>query len=164
MTAKDAIQTSLSSAQWILTQFLNDFTDAELLVRPVPAANHTAWQLGHLIESERDMVLSQFPHAKMPELPAGFKEAHNKDAARSDDPKKFLSKAAYLELFDKVRAGTVATINGLADADLDKATTGPMASFCPTLGSFLILVGNHTLMHAGQFTTVRRKLGKPVVM
>ena len=33
----------------------------------------------------------------------------------------------------------------------------------PTLGALLLLQSNHTLMHAGQFTVVRRKLGKPVL-
>ena len=31
------------------------------------------------------------------------------------------------------------------------------------LGAMLILIGNHTLMHAGQFTVVRRALNKPVL-
>jgi hypothetical protein len=164
MTANDAIQNSLTSTQWILKQLLNDFTDAELLVRPVPGANHTAWQLGHLIAAEHGMLLSQFPQAKLPPLPAGFSEDHSKDTAKSDDPKKFLTKDGYLDLFDKVRAGTLTALKGLSDADFDKATEGKMASWCPTLGSFITLLANHTLMHAGQFTTVRRKLGKPIVM
>ena len=39
-----------------------------------------------------------------------------------------------------------------------------MAPFAPTLGAFLMLISNHTLMHAGQFTVIRRKLGKAVLM
>ena len=35
--------------------------------------------------------------------------------------------------------------------------------FTPTLGALIILIANHTMMHAGQFTVVRRKLGKPVI-
>jgi len=35
--------------------------------------------------------------------------------------------------------------------------------FAPKLVNLLLLVSNHTTMHAGQFTVVRRKLGKPVL-
>ena len=38
-----------------------------------------------------------------------------------------------------------------------------MAQFAPTLGSLFLLVSNHALMHGGQFSVVRRKLGKPVL-
>ena len=48
-------------------------------------------------------------------------------------------------------------------AGLDRPTTGRMAKFAPTVGAMLLLVSNHTLMHGGQFTVVRRKLGKPVL-
>ena len=38
-----------------------------------------------------------------------------------------------------------------------------MAQMAPTLGALLLLNANHVMMHAGQFTVVRRKLGKPVL-
>ena len=31
---------------------LGDFSDADMLARPAPSANHAAWQLGHLIAAE----------------------------------------------------------------------------------------------------------------
>jgi hypothetical protein len=42
-----------------------------MLTRPVPGANHPAWQLGHLIVAETNAVNLVKPGA-MPELPAGF--------------------------------------------------------------------------------------------
>ena len=158
MTGQEAIVSALGSTGGMLNMFLGDFTDAELLARPVPNANHTAWQLGHLIHSEVQMVLSQLPDAKVPALPSGFAEAHNKEHAKSDTG--FLTKAAYLDLFEKVRAASTAAVAG---ADLDKASTGEMAGFAPKLGDFFLLIANHTMMHVGQFTAARRKLGKPVL-
>jgi hypothetical protein len=38
-----------------------------------------------------------------------------------------------------------------------------MAKHAPTLGDIFLLLATHTMMHAGQFTVVRRKLGKPVL-
>ncbi|MBV8230589.1 MAG: hypothetical protein JO329_11450, partial [Planctomycetaceae bacterium] len=45
----------------------------------------------------------------------------------------------------------------------DRPATGKVAAFAPTLGHVLLLASNHTLMHAGQFSVVRRLLGKPVL-
>ena len=33
----------------MLKNHLSDFTDADMMVRPVPHANHAAWQVGHLL-------------------------------------------------------------------------------------------------------------------
>jgi hypothetical protein len=162
MNAKDAIKTSLVSTQKLLTSYLSDLSDADLLVRPVPGANHIAWQLGHLIHSEA-MIGKDVPGAVYPELPAKFGEQHSPATASSDPPKGFGSKADYLSLFDKIRGATLATLAKLPDADLDRPTAGKMAQYAPTLGALFVLQANHTLMHAGQFTVVRRKLGKPIL-
>lgn len=162
MNAKEAIRTALTSTQNLLGWYLSDLSDADLLVRPVPTANHIAWQLGHLIDSEGHL-LSQVPGAAYPELPAGWAEQHGKSTAAMDPPKGFATKAEYLSRFNKAREATLAILAKMPDADLDKPTQGNMAQFAPTLGALFLLEANHTLMHAGQFTVVRRKLGKPVL-
>ncbi len=163
MTAKDAIKTALTSTQSLVGSYLSDLSDADLLLRPVPNANHIAWQLGHLISAERGLLDPHLPGAAYPELPAGFAEQHSKEKASSDSAKGFASKAEYVSLFNKMREATLAALAKMSDADLDKATTGNMAKFAPTVAALLILQSNHTLMHAGQFTVVRRKLGKPIL-
>jgi uncharacterized damage-inducible protein DinB len=163
MTAKDAIKTALTSTQQVLGMYLSDLSDADLLVRPAPGANHVAWQLGHLIASERGLITQQLPEAAYPELPAGFGERHDKHTAATEPPKGFATKAEYLALFNKSREATLANLAKLSDADLDRPTKGNMAKMAPTLGAIFVLVSNHTLMHGGQITVLRRKLGKPVV-
>lgn len=163
MTGKDAIRTALKSTQHILGMYLGDLADADLLIRPVPAANHIAWQVGHLIAAEQKL-LEVLPGIRFPELPAGFVELHGKEGAGRDAAPGFLKKSEYLDLFNKSRAVSLAALDQMSDADLDQPNTGPMAQFAPTLGALLLLVSNHTLMHAGQFTVVRRKLGKPVII
>jgi len=163
MNARQAIKTALSSTQSVLGSYVGDLSDADLLVRPVPDANHIAWQLGHLISAEVMLLAKNIPQAAYPELPAGFKDRHSKAASTSDSPKGFGTKGEYMDLFTKVRNATIAALEKLTDADLDKPTVGDMAKFAPTLGSLILLQSNHTLMHAGQFTVVRRKLGKPVL-
>jgi hypothetical protein len=157
------IQAALEGTRFLLNWFVEDFSDADLFVRPVPGANHAAWQIGNVIGGDKFLVTAQLPGAAYPELPAGFREAHGNDGAKKDGPEGFLSKAEYLALFDQVRGATIATVGGLTDADLDRPTTGPFAKFAPTLGQLLLLVSNHTLLHAGQISVIRRKLGKPVL-
>jgi DinB superfamily len=161
MKVQDAIRTSLTSTQNMLNMFLGDLSDADLLVRPVPGANHIAWQLGHLIASEANMSKGYLKDAAYPELPAGFADRHNKETAAKDAG--FLTKAEYLGLFNKTRQATIDAVAKLSETDLDAPITGNMASMVPTLGALLLLNSDHVMMHAGQFSVVRRKLGKPVL-
>src|SRR5262249_13213136 len=157
MTAKDAIKSVFNSNFNVLSQYVSDLTDAELLVRPVPQANHVAWQLGHLISAEIGL-LSWILGGKPLELPSGFVERHGKETAAVEPPKGFLTKAEYLSIFKKVREQTFAKLDQLPDADLDKPNTGRLAQFAPRIADLFLLVANHQMMHGGQFAVLRRKL------
>jgi hypothetical protein len=163
MNAKDAIRTALKSTQETMQRYVSDLSDADFLVRPVPNANHLAWQFGHLINAECDLVHKELPGGAAMERPAGFKEQFTKEAAAIDSPKAFAKKAELMALFNQAREATLAALEKLSDADLDKPTEGRMAKFAPTLGAIMLLQSNHTLMHGGQITVLRRKLGKPVL-
>ncbi len=162
MNAKDAIKTALTSTQFLLGRYVEDLSDADLLIRPTPTSNHIAWQLGHLAAAERQLG-AQIPGAAYPPLPAGWPEQHNKNTAGMEPPKGFATKAEYLSELNKGRDATLAAVAKLSDADLDKPTEGQMKPFAPTIAALILLISNHTLMHAGQFSVVRRKLGKPVL-
>ncbi|HVS37508.1 MAG TPA: DinB family protein [Gemmataceae bacterium] len=162
MKAQDAIRTTLTFTKNMANMYLQDLSDADLLVRPVPNANHIAWQLGHLIMAESGMSSVFLPGVAYPALPAGFAEQHNKDAHLKDTG--FATKAVYLDLFNKVRQATIEAADELSEADLDKPTSGRVAQIAPTVGALLLLNGNHVMMHAGQWSVVRRKLGKPVLL
>lgn len=162
MNARDVLKTALTSTQNLLNWYVSDLSDQDLSVRPVPTANNTAWQLGHLINSEA-MLLAELPGAVYPELPASLREQYSNKTAHVTPPGGYMKKAEYLDWFNKVRAATLANVDRLSDADLDKPNTNVVAQFAPTLGALLILIANHTLMHAGQFTVVRRALNKPVL-
>lgn len=163
MNGVELLKDALSSTGRLLPWQLSDLSDADLLVRPVPTANHIAWQLGHLIASERFHVLQQFPTCTMPELPIGFAEAHSAAAATGNRPEDFSSLKSYLSHFELMRSATIQVVSTLADDDLDRPASGAVAGFAPTVGAVLMLVSNHTLLHCGQITVVRRLLGKPVL-
>ena len=161
MNAKDIIK-NVAEFSWMLVRsYVDDFTDAELMTRPVPQANHVAWQLGHMIAGTGEMLL-MLGHCS-PELPDGFAAAHGREADKSDDPKQFATKARYLALADLMKAATLAAIDATPDSALDQPGPEPMREFAPTVASALLVLGSHWLMHAGQFVPVRRKLGKPVL-
>lgn len=164
MNAKDVLKSALNQNHYVLTTYLSDLSDTDLLVRVVPSANHIAWQLGHLITAETVYFLKQIPGAKVPELPAGFAELYTKETSKSESTKGLSTKAEYLSLLGKVREATLAALDSLPEADLDKPVTGDIARIAPTVGALILLTANHEMMHAGQFVAVRRKLGKPVLI
>ena len=49
MNAIEITASTLESTGQMLSMFLSDLSDADLLVCPVEGANHIAWQIGHLI-------------------------------------------------------------------------------------------------------------------
>ena len=160
MDIKDAIRTTFEMSDLLVEAYLADLTPQELLTRPAPDANHVAWQLGHLIASERHLVEAGVP-GSMPPLPAGFEERHGEDMARSDNPADFLSKEEYLKLAQDVRAATLQTLDKLSPADFDKPASGKVPPFVHKVGDCFLTVGGHWGMHTGQWVVLRRKLGRP---
>jgi hypothetical protein len=159
MNARDAIKSSFALPDMICRAYLDGLTDADLLVRPVPKANHIAWQLGHLIAAEHEFVEGLCPGMASP-LPAGFQAKHKKETAESDNPKDFYKKDEYLKLYDQVRASSLKMVDTVSESDYDKPAPEKFRSYCPTVASVLMMSPGHWLMHAGQWAVVRRKLGK----
>ena len=161
MTAKDAIRFSLKSNRDFFNKFLADFTDADMLVRPVPGANHAAWQVGQVVAAEVGMILPKIPGAKPPALPLGFVDKHGGKTAADDTG--FWTKAEYMDLYNKGREASLAALELFPDADLDKDPQLGWGDMVPNFGAMFLFLGMHDMMHAGQFSVIRRKLGKPVL-
>jgi hypothetical protein len=163
MTGTQVLQATLRQTQFVFNRLLEDLSDDDLLVRPAPSANHLAWQLGHLIVSESRLIAGEIAAPNSPQLPPGFADNHSKEAAAKTGRDGFCTKGDYVTLFNEFRAATIAEVGKLSDADLKQPTKGQMAQMFPTLCDVIMLVSNHTLLHGGQITTVRRLLGKPVL-
>ncbi len=159
MSIATQIKHELSLPTFVVQSYLQDLTDEDLLRRPVPNANHIAWQLGHLIEAEHNLNNMVCPDS-MPSLPDGFAEKHNKEAAASDDPSAFCTKNEYLALMEEQRAGTHALLDKLSDEDLEKPAPEKIQKFGATVGAVIAGQSAHWMMHAGQWVVVRRQLGK----
>lgn len=163
MNAKDAISSAINLSQMIMSRYLGDLSDADLMQRPGQGCNHIAFQLGHLISSQAGILNGLVPNAA-PELPAGFKEKHDKANCASDNPADFCSKATYLDLMQKLNEATLKALNSIDEKELDEPSPEFLRNFLPTKGQAWMLIGTHPIMHAGQFVPVRRALGKPVVI
>lgn len=159
MNALGVLRNDLATADMIATSYLNDLSDDELLARPVPAANHIAWQLGHLIVSENAMIGDSCP-GSMPALPAGFSEKHMGETASSDNREAFLSKDEYLRLYRQQREATLRALDKLSESELDRPAPERYRSYVETVGGVFAMQAAHWLMHAGQWAVVRRKLGR----
>ncbi len=163
MNTHDTIKQTYGFGQMVLNGYIGDLTDEDLMQRPGDGCNTIAWQLGHLLSSECNLLNMAVPDAAA-QLPDGFVENHAKENAGSNDTAQFCSKAEYLELFQKVQAATFAALDGLSDEDLDQPGPEAMRDFCPTVGSLFVLIATHVMMHVGQIVPIRRRLDKPVVM
>jgi hypothetical protein len=160
MTAIELIVKQLESSARALKSTLEDFTDAELLTRPAPAANHPLYQLGHLCSGEVHLM-SYCRQGIYSNLPGDLLKRFDRSACTVDDPAKLATKAELIALFDQIRAQTIAYAKSLTDADLDKPTNIP---FAPTIGEMLAMQAVHVAMHTGQMQVARRCLGKKILM
>jgi hypothetical protein len=141
---------------------LADFSDADMLVRPCPGANHAAWQIGHLVGAESRMA-NAVQEGAVPMPPADFEQKFKKETANIDDPEFFPKKAALLEFLSKTREATIAWVKTLKASDLDRETPEKLRRFAPTVGQLLATLPVHVAMHMGQFQVIRRRLGKPLL-
>jgi len=162
MNVKDLLRYNVTFTHNVTKKYLDDVTDDEMLVRAVPGSNHLAWQLGHLVASERSLL--EAIGADVPDLPEGFAEKHGKENASSDDPGDFLTKSEYFELMQQMHHAAETAIDKTDEAGLDEPTPEKLRGFFPNVGAVLLMAGSHEMMHAGQIAAIRRKLGKPVVI
>lgn len=163
MNAIELLTGALKGSEAVTLGFLDGFSDKDLLDRPVSGANHAAWQIGHLILSERFILAEQLPGVNYPALPAGFETRHGKDGASLTETTGWPAKAVYERLFRETREATITAVARLTESQLDQPTQGRLAAKAPKLGNLIQLISNHDLMHGGQFSVVRRKQGKPVL-
>ena len=162
MDTKDAIRAMMDVSLMVFKGYLGDLDEEGMMVRPGDGCNHPAWQCGHLISSEVMLLELCCPGAAA-ELPEGFAEAHSKEMSGSDDRAKFKTRDEYMAIWEEVRAATLKALDEFPDARFDEESPESFRDFCPTLGHMFVLIGNHPMMHAGQFVPIRRKLGKPVL-
>ncbi len=146
----------------MLKTHLADFSDADMLVRPVPTANHAAWQIGHLLVFEA-MLCGMYAPQTVIQLPADAQKTYGKEGASSDDASKFFGKEEGLALLGQAHAALVDWTKGFSETDLGKPGPEPFKGWVNTIGELVLAIPSHMTMHVGQFQVIRRKLGKKIL-
>jgi hypothetical protein len=161
MSNAELFSKNILQTKGMVDLFLNNFSDADMLFRPAKSANHATWQIGHLTNSTRNMVVACDANVAF-----GFEDdtRFGKSKASIDDPAFFPSKAEILARFDQAMETAAGWVAKLSDADFAKPTPERMQQFAPTVANVAMLLASHAMMHIGQFSVTRRALGKPHVM
>jgi hypothetical protein len=162
MTPIELMADNLVRLYGMMEWTLADFSDADMLVRPVPAANHALWQIGHLVLETAEWA-AVVPGVKVPEVPADWKDKFGKGASKSDNAKAFPAKAEVMKVFAAVNSALAEGVRRLSPEDLNKPGPEQFKAFAPTVGHLIEMTGAHYMMHVGQFQVIRRKLEKPVL-
>src|SRR5437899_1498327 len=93
---------SLAGNLEMLKTHLADFSDDDMMVRPVPGANHAAWQVGHLLAFEA-MLCGLYAQHAAPNLPGDPQKTYGAEGSKSDDAALFLKKDDALKLLEQTR-------------------------------------------------------------
>ncbi len=127
--AKNLICQSIEMGHFVARSYVEDLTDAELLLRSTPGSNHIAWQLGHLIGSVRGMLLGLGCQA--PRFPRALTPPTIARTSASDDPAKFATKAQYLALMDQMKAASLAAVEATPENKLDSPGPESIREYAP---------------------------------
>lgn len=164
MNTIDFIKLSIqSSKNWILG-LANDIKD-EPLVAPTPhGGNHPLWCLGHLAYSEANLVTTLCKGETNPL--AEWESIFQMGAKPSTAPNDYPSIDEVSIKLDEVNATTMAFLDSIDEADLDRAShaEGHWQEWFPTVGHCLSAIPIHFAFHGGQIADARRAAGRETMM
>ena len=157
-TVNDAIAQALTQSGMLLNRYAADLTPQEYLHRPTAKANCVAWTIGHLVLSDRG-VLKRLNATDLPPLPDGFEKRFSRDEGcpQAND---FGDVTTLLPLFNQSRQRLIDAIKRATPQQLNTPLEKPHPMFAD-VGEMALFMAAHATMHAGQFTIIRRSLGRP---
>lgn len=162
MNATDLLQQQMTMTKMMTTALLEDLADAPLTAPTAHGGNHPLWIAGHLVFSEAGLV--NYMALGRPNPLEDWKQVFGRGTQPEYDAAHYpVAIPEILAKWEEVRAGTLAELTKLTDADLDT----PSAKFAPeraamfgTYGRVFSAVATHPLMHRGQLADARRSLGR----
>ena len=164
MTAIDFIKMSLGMSQGWIMGLAADARDVAMTAPTPKGGNHPLWCLGHLVYSEGNLV-NKFIKGEANPV-AEWADLFDGGTQPSDDASKYPSYDELLGKFETIRGGTMALLETLSDADLEKPShaEGEMKEWFGTVGQCLAAIPIHFGFHGGQIADARRAAGKPPLM
>lgn len=164
MTAIDYIKTEMEMSKAWIVGLMADIADAPLTPPTPQGGNHPWWIIGHMVCSESN-ILHCYILGKENPL-AELYEMFSIGTQPSEDGKGYPPMSDLLEIFESVRAETLAYLSSITDADLDKPSHAPEkeAAFFGTIGQCLAVMTMHLSFHGGQIADARRAAGRGALM
>lgn len=164
MNAIEFIKLSLETSTGWAMGLINDMKDAPLTQPTSNGGNHPLWVLGHIVRAESDL-LDGFILGK-PNRFSELEGVFSMGTTPSTDASQYPSMDELLGKFEEIRSATLAHLETLTDADLDKPSHAPQefgASF-GTVGACFAAMSTHISFHAGQVADARRAAGRAPLM
>jgi hypothetical protein len=161
MHATQFIRHALDSSATTLLTLAQDMRNASLTFPTPRGGNHPLWVLGHLAVTESQLTHSIILGRDHPL--AHWMGIFGPGTTPVADPVAYPSLDEVIRAFKETRAATLAALDSMTDADLDKASPGCPPEFAPvvgTLGKCLFAIIYHTSIHSGQVIDARRAAGR----
>ena len=156
MDTKEFVVMQMEMTREMLLEWVTDIPEEQMTVRVVDNGVHLAWILGHLAWSEAGTVNKFVRQQSNPLRHLG--KSCGMGSTVVDDASAYPSKTEALATLKKTRAETLAFLEGLSEADLDKPITDGPAEF-KNWGSIFALIPAHEAHHNGQISVIWRRLG-----
>src|SRR5258706_1739701 len=160
MRAQEVLVFSLKTMRGMIENMCKELTPQEMLHRTCMEANCAARILGHLTAVDH-RFLTALGESDVPSLPEGFAQRF---ATKGDAPKakEFGDVSSLLPMFLQMRDRLIAATERSSGEKLAEAVDlgSPRIK---KKGEMLAVAGVHLGLHAGDFLTIRRSLGKPAL-
>jgi hypothetical protein len=160
------IRSSLENSKGFMMGFFEDLKDEPFAQPTAKGGNHALWILGHLAYSESSMVHSMVLGKESCPLQE-WKDLFGFGSEPQCDASVYPSYEELLVRWEEARAFSLATLDSMSDADLDKPALGcpdEWKAYFGTIGLCYSMLIMHPTMHYGQLSDIRRTLGRPIMM
>jgi uncharacterized damage-inducible protein DinB len=154
------IKTALEGGRMWLETLLKDVDDRIAMTMPTPnGGNHPRWIVGHIAVSEASVVAHLVKGEAAPL--AEWQPLFGRGSTPSADASQYPPMDELLRTYHQVREQTLALLDTLSEADLDRETSrGADNPAFGTVGRCLATMISHQAFHAGQVADARRAAGR----
>ncbi|HYV51010.1 MAG TPA: DinB family protein [Dongiaceae bacterium] len=159
MHSIDLIRDNLMKSRDRVLAHVEDMRDHSTVFPTPKGGGHTLWVLGHLAYIE-DLVIRKFMFGEDNPL-AKWEETFDGTDVR-DDLNMYPGFDEVLAKCREMRASTLAVLDSLSEADLDRTSANVPKGYEDTFGTYrlcLQYVADHWYMHRGQLADARRAAG-----
>jgi len=164
MNGVEFIKTALQMSMGWGRPGLEDMQDAPTTFPTPNGGNHPLWVLGHLVIAEGNIVNGLIKGEESPykDLEPLFGQGTTPEA----DASKYPTMDELFDKLDEARASTMALLDTMSDADLDKPSHAPpeYGEMMNTVGKCFAILIMHATFHGGQVADARRAAGRKPLM